>query len=144
MLDRNVWRGRMTQSEIVDRLNELYPDLNLVECEDQFCSCDAESDNYIVEIKSRDTEYDSWIIEKYKFDKNIVKSVETTKKFIYLTEYNGKIMTWNIHNLVRKGYDFQWTEQLMPETTEFDNTNVITKVVGYLYEKDAKIHKEKE
>jgi hypothetical protein len=134
----------MTQSEIVDRLNELYPDLNLVECEDQFCSCDAESDNYIVEIKSRDTEYDSWIIEKYKFEKNIVKSVETTKKFIYLTEYKGKIMTWNIHNLVRKGYDFQWTEQLMPETTEFDNTNVITKVVGYLYEKDAKIHKEKE
>ena len=134
----------MTQSEIVDRLNELYPDLNLVECEDQFCSCDAESDNYIVEIKSRDTEYDSWIIEKYKFDKNLVKSVETTKKFIYLTEYKGKIMTWNIHNLVRKDYDFQWTEQLMPETTEFDNTNVITKVVGYLYEKDAKIHKEKE
>jgi hypothetical protein len=130
----------MTQSEIIDKLNELYPDLNLVECEDQFCSCDAESDNYIVEIKSRDTEYDSWIIEKYKFDKNIVKSVETTKKFIYLTEYKGKIMTWNIHNLVRKGYDFQWTEQLMPETTEFDNTNVITKVVGYLYEKDAKIH----
>lgn len=134
----------MTQSEIVARLNELYPDLNLIECQDQFCSCDAESDNYIVEIKSRDTEYDSWIIEKYKFDKNIVKSVETTKKFIYLTEYKGKIMTWNIHNLVRKGYDFQWTEQLMPETTEFDNTNVITKVVGYLYEKDAKIHKEKE
>ena len=134
----------MTQSEIVDRLNELYPDLNLVECQDQFCSCDAESDNYIVEIKSRDTEYDSWIIEKYKFEKNIVKSVETTKKFIYLTEYKGKIMTWNIHKLVRKGYDFQWTEQLMPETTEFDNTNVITKVVGYLYEKDAKIHKEKE
>ena len=134
----------MTQSEIVERLNQLYPDLNLVECEDQFCSCDAESDNYIVEIKSRDTEYDSWIIEKSKFDKNIVKSVETTKKFIYLTEYKGKIMTWNIHNLVRKGYDFQWTEQLMPETTEFDNTNVITKVVGYLYEKDAKIHKEKE
>ena len=130
----------MTQSEIVDKLNELYPDLNLVECEDQFCSCDAESDNYIVEIKSRDTEYKSWIIEKSKFEKNIVKSVETTKKFIYLTEYKGKIMTWNIHNLVRKGYDFQWTEQLMPETTEFDNTNVITKVVGYLYEKDAKVH----
>jgi len=134
----------MTQSEIVDRLNELYPDLNLFECEDQFCSCDAESDNYIVEIKSRDTEYDSWIIEKSKFDKNLVKSVETTKKFIYLTEYKGKIMTWNIHNLVRKNYDFQWTEQLMPKTTEFDNTKPITKVVGFLYEGKAKIHKEKE
>lgn len=134
----------MTQSEIVAKLNELYPDLNLVECEDQFCFCDAESDDYIVEIKSRDKEYDSWIIEKYKFEKNIIKSVETTKKFIYLTEYNGKIMTWNIHNLVRKNYDFQWTEQLMPKTTEFDNTNVIPKIVGFLYESKAKIHKEKE
>ena len=134
----------MTQSEIVAKLNELYPDLNLVECEDQFCFCDAESDDYIVEIKSRDKEYSSWIIEKYKFEKNIIKSVETTKKFIYLTEYNGKIMTWNIHNLVRKNYDFQWTEMPMPETTEFDNTNVIPKIVGFLYESKAKIHKEKE
>jgi hypothetical protein len=142
---QGIIRGNgMTQSEIVDKLNELYPDLNLVECQDQFCSCDAESNNYIVEIKSRDKEYKSWIIEKSKFDKNLVKSVETTKKFIYLTEYNGKIMTWNIHNLVRKGYDFQWTEQLMPETTEFDNTKPITKVVGFLYEGKAKIHKEKE
>ena len=112
----------MTQTEIVAKLNELYPDLNLVECEDQFCSCDAESDNYIVEIKSRDKEYNSWIIEKSKFEKNIVKSVEATKKFIYLTEYNGKIMTWNIHNLVKENYDFQWSEMPMPETTEFDAT----------------------
>src|SRR5210317_1540977 len=137
-------KNSMTQTEIIVKLNDLYPELNLVECEDQFCSCDAESDNYIVEIKSRDTEYKSWIIEKYKFDKNLVKSVETTKKFIYLTEYNGKIMTWNIHNLVRKNYDFQWTEQLMTETKEFDNTKPITKVVGFLYEGKAKIHKEKE
>ena len=134
----------MTQSEIVAKLNELYPDLNLIECEDQFCSCDAEGDNYIVEIKSRDKEYSSWIIEKSKFEKNIVKSVEKTKKFIYLTEYNGKIMTWNIHNLVKENYDFQWTEMPMPETTEFDNTNVIPKIVGFLYESKAKIHKEKE
>ena len=130
----------MTQTEIVAKLNELYLDLNLVECEDQFCSCDAEGDNYIVEIKSRDKEYSSWIIEKSKFEKNIVKSVEKTKKFIYLTEYNGKIMTWNIHNLVRKNYDFQWTEMPMPETTEFEDTKVVPKVVGFLYEGKAKIH----
>jgi len=130
----------MTQTEIVVKLNELYPDLNLVECEDKFCSCDAEGDDYIVEIKSRDKEYRSWIIEKSKFKSNIVKSVEKTKKFIYLTEYNGKIMTWNIHNLVLENYDFQWTEQPMPKTTEFDSNNVIPKVVGFLYEGKAKIH----
>ena len=130
----------MTQTEIVVKLNELYPDLNLVECEDEFCSCDAEGDDYIVEIKSRDKEYRSWIIEKKKFKSNIVKSVEKTKKFIYLTEYNGKIMTWNIHNLVLENYDFQWTEQPMPKTTEFDSNNVIPKVVGFLDEGKAKIH----
>ena len=130
----------MTQTEIVNKLNAIYPGLDLVEVEDQYSSFDAESDNYIVEIKSRDKEYRSWIIEKKKFESNIVKSVEKTKKFIYLTEYNGKIMTWNIHNLVRKNYNFQWTEQPMPETTEFDNNNVITKVVGFLYEGNAKVH----
>jgi hypothetical protein len=134
----------MTQTEIVNKLNTIYPDLNLIEVEDQFSTYDAESDTYIVEIKSRDKEYSSWIIEKKKFESNLIASVEKTKKFIYLTEYNGKIMTWNIHKLVRKGYDFQWTEQLMPQTTEFDDTKPITKVVGFLYEGNAKIHKEKE
>ena len=130
----------MTQTEIIDKLNSIYPGLDLVEVSNPYSTYDAENERYIVEVKSRDKQYRSWAIEKKKFDSNIVISVETGKMFVYLTEYNGKIMTWNIHNLVRKGYDFQWTEQLMPETTEFDNTNVITKVVGYLYEKDAKIH----
>ena len=130
----------MTQTEIVNKLNSIYPDLNLIEVEDQFSTYDAESDTYIVEIKSRDKEYSSWIIEKKKFESNLIASVEKTKKFIYLTEYNEKIMTWNIHKLVRKGYDFQWTEQLMPQTTEFDDTKPITKVVGFLYEDNAKIH----
>jgi hypothetical protein len=134
----------MTQTEIVNKLNTIYPDLNLIEVEDPFSTYDAESDTYIVEIKSRDKEYSSWIIEKKKFESNLVASVEKTKKFIYLTEYNKKIMTWNIHKLVRKGYDFQWTEKLMPQTTEFDYTKPITKVVGFLYEGNAKIHKEKE
>ena len=57
----------MKQADIIDKLNSLYPDLNLLECEDQFCSCDAEGDDYIIEIKSRDKEYRSWIIEKKKF-----------------------------------------------------------------------------
>jgi len=130
----------MTQTEIVNKLNSIYPGLDLIEVEDQFSTYDAESDTYIVEIKSRDKEYSSWIIEKKKFESNLIASVEKTKKFIYLTEYNKKIMTWNIHKLVRKGYDFQWTEQLMPQTTEFDNTKPITKVVGFLYEGNAKIH----
>ena len=130
----------MTQTEIIDKLNSIYPGLDLVEVSDPYNSYDAENGRYIVEVKSRDKEYRSWAIEKKKFDSNIVKCIETGKAFVYLTEYNGKIMTWNIHKLVRKGYDFQWTEIPMPKTTEFENTKTVTKVVGFLYEGNAKVH----
>ena len=130
----------MTQTEIINKLNNIYPGLNLVEVSDPFSSYDAENERYIVEVKSRDKQYRSWAIEKKKFDSNIVKCIETGKAFVYLTEYDGKIMTWNIHNLVRKNYDFQWTKIPMPKTTEFDNKKLITKEIGFLYEGKAKIH----
>ena len=134
----------MTQTEIIDKLNTIYPGLDLVEVENPYSSYDAENERYIVEVKSRDKQYKSWAIEKKKFDSNIVKCIETRKAFVYLTEYNGKILTWNIHKLVRKGYDFQWTAIPMPKTTEFEDTKTITKVVGFLYEGVAKIHEEEE
>jgi len=130
----------MTQTEIINKLNSIYPGLDLVEVENPYSSFDAENDRYIVEVKSRDKKYRGWAIEKKKFDSNIVKCIETGKAFVYLTEYNGKIMTWNIHNLVRKGYDFQWSKIPMPQTTDFEDNEVVVKEVGFLYEGRAKIH----
>ena len=130
----------MTQTEIIDKLNSIYPGLNLVEVTDPYNSYDAENERYIVEVKSRDKKYRGWAIERKKFDSNILKSLEKRKMFVYLTEYNGNIMTWNIHNLVRKGYDFQWSKLPMPQTTDFKNNKVIFKEVGFLYEGKAKIH----
>ena len=134
----------MTQTEIIDKLNSIYPGLDLVEVSDPYSSYDAENERYIVEVKSRDKQYRSWAIEKKKFDSNIIKCMEKNKAFVYLTEYKGKIMTWNIHKLVRKGYDFQWSPIPMPQTTEFNDKNTVTKVVGFLYEGVAKIHEEEE
>ena len=134
----------MTQTEIIDKLNSIYPGLDLVEVSDPYSSYDAENERYIVEVKSRDKQYKSWAIEKKKFDSNIIKCMEKNKAFVYLTEYKGKIMTWNIHKLVRKGYDFQWSPIQMPQTTEFNDKNTVTKVVGFLYEGVAKIHEEEE
>ena len=131
----------MTQTEVIEELNSRYPTMDrLLETEDPFCSYDAINDTYIVEIKSRSKEYDSWMIERDKFMSNIEKSIETGKAFIYLTEYNGKIMTWNINKLIANEIDFFWQNRPMPKTTEFDNNNTVDKEVGFLYEKDAKIH----
>ena len=90
----------MTQTEIIDKLNSIYPGLDLVEVSDPYSSYDAENGRYIVEVKSRDKKYDSWIIERKKFDSNLLYSMNVNKMFVYLTEHNGKIMTWNIHNLL--------------------------------------------
>ena len=134
----------MTQTEIIVKLNSIYSNLNLVEVKDRYSTYDAENESYIVEVKSRDKKYRSWAIEKKKFDSNIDKAVETGKMFVYLTEYKGDIMTWNINNLVLTGYDFQWTKIPMPQTTEFEDTKTVTKEVGFLYEGVAKIHKDKD
>ena len=134
----------MTQTEIIDKLNSLYPGLDLVEATDPYSSFDAENGRYIVEVKSRDKKYDSWIIERKKFDSNLLYSMNVNKMFVYLTEHKGKIMTWNIHNLLNSLYDFGWTKMELPATTEFNDKEKIQKVVGYLYEVNAKIHEEKE
>ena len=134
----------MTQTEIINKLNSIYPGLDLVEVSDPYSSYDAENGRYIVEVKSRDKKYDSWIIERKKFDSNLLYSMNKNKMFVYLTEHNGKIMTWNIHNLLNSLYDFGWTKMELPATTEFDDKEKIQKEVGYLYEVDAKIHEEEE
>jgi hypothetical protein len=54
----------MTQTEIIVKLNSIYPGLNLVEVENPYSSYDAENERYIVEVKSRDKQYRSWAIEK--------------------------------------------------------------------------------
>jgi len=134
----------MTQTEIINKLNSIYPGLDLVEVSDPYSSYDAENARYIVEVKSRDKKYDSWIIERKKFDSNLLYSMNVNKMFVYLTEHNGKIMTWNIHNLLNSLYDFGWTKMELPATTEFNDKEKIQKEVGYLYEVDAKIHEEEE
>ena len=130
----------MTQTEIIDKLNSIYPGLDLVEVSDPYSSYDAENERYIVEVKSRDKKYDSWIIERKKFDSNLLYSMNKNKMFVYLTEHKGKIMTWNIHNLLNSLYDFGWTKMELPATTEFDDKEKIQKEVGYLYEGVAKVH----
>jgi hypothetical protein len=136
----------MEETEIVNCLNDLYGDVmgKLTLAEDEYSPYDAENELYLIEIKSRDTKYRSWVIQEDKYKTNLALAAESGRKFIYLNEYKGSIHTWNITDLTDSGYDFQWKEIPMPKTTEFEDTNTITKVVGFLYEGVAKIHKEKE
>jgi hypothetical protein len=121
------------QSEIIAFLNSFPTSATIVECTDEFCSCDGESENRVLEIKSRRSSYEEWVIEGLKFIKNLNKALDTGKEFIYVNEYKGEILVWNINNLVENNFDFKWDHNLMPDETDFsDSTKKIWKIVGYL------------
>jgi hypothetical protein len=130
----------LTQTEVIDRWNSIHiTNEPLIETYDNpFATYDAQSGEYIVEIKSRDKEYDSWIIEKYKFDINLEDSVRTGRDFLYITEYKRKLMVWNINDLVAIDYAFNWHKRWLPKTTDFEDNEVVLKEVGYLLKSYAR------
>lgn len=124
----------MTEIEIIDRWNDIhqtYEPLVKVE-ENPFSTFDAQSNEFIVEIKSRSKKYDSWIIEKYKFDINFEDCLRTGRDFLYITEIDRKLLVWNINELYAIDYKFNWHKRWLPETTEFENNELRLKEVGYL------------
>ena len=130
----------MKQHEVIAIINRDYPQMDsFVESEYQYTTYDAENKNYILEIKSRKSRYEKWLIEKHKFDTNLDIALRKNKQFIYLTEYRTDMLVWNINDLINVGYDFGWELKEQAKTTDFDNNNKIMKEVGYLHEHYAKI-----
>ena len=129
----------MNQATIVNKLNELQVFGNLKESENIYAHYDCYNENYLIEIKSRQRQYNPWIIEKNKYDKNYTQAVKEKKLFVYVTEYKTKIIAWNITDLTLNGYNFNWETRHQPETTEFYFQDPIPKRVGYLLEQFGKI-----
>ena len=129
----------MKQLEIINKLNQFEIFGQLTETTNIYEHYDCYNDNYIVEIKSRQREYNPWLIEKYKYDKNYTQATKDKKLFIYVTEYKTRIIAWNITDLTINGYNFNWEIRQQPETTEFYLQDKIPKRVGYLLEQFGKI-----
>jgi len=125
------------ERQIAKDILRLYPQLGDLQESFEFDHHDFECDYYLMEIKSRDTKYNPWIIEKLKADTNLLNAFNLNKDFLYITEYNRKAYVWNITKLAKTNYSFNWETRKMPATTEFKNNKFVDKEVGYLYEKDA-------
>ena len=129
----------MTQEQIIKRLNDLDLFGTVEPAIFRYEHFDCFNDNYLIEIKSRQREYNPWLIEKYKYDKNIREATNQKKLFVYVTEFRRKLIIWNITDLTVNGYNFNWEIKRQPQTTEFDLTEQIPKRVGYLLEQFGKI-----
>lgn len=129
----------MTQEQIIKRLNDLDLFGTVEPAIFRYEHFDCFNDNYLIEIKSRQREYNPWLIEKYKYDKNIREATDQKKLFVYVTEFRRKLIIWNITDLTVNGYNFNWEVKRQPQTTEFDLKEQIPKRVGYLLEQFGKI-----
>jgi|TARA_A100001011_G_scaffold378022_1_gene442317 hypothetical protein len=128
----------MKEIEVAHALMDAYPDMpELRPAIDRSSPFDFESDAYLVEIKVRRKAYDPWVIEEMKIDTNIGIAESVKKQFIYVTVYRDTIYVWNITKMKRADYDFGIEKRGMPHTTDFGGRGMITKLVGYLWNKDA-------
>lgn len=123
-------------------LEKIYPQLgHLEEAEDQFSPFDFECNKYIIEVKCRSQVWDPWFIEEIKYLSNLTVSEKLKKDFIFLTEVDKVVYLYNISKLKENNYDFNWSPKRLPNSTEFEKTQMLYKKVGYLPIKNAKIIK---
>ena len=60
------------------------------------------------------------------------------KDFIFLTEVKGSVYLYNISRMTRNNFNFNWSNKRLPNSTEFNKTAMIEKLVGFLPIKDSK------
>ena len=101
---------------------------------------DAYNKDCIVEIKHRDDKKMFWeepAIEfsKYTFNKEFAKLHNVN--FLYINRVKNNIAIYDILYLEYINYDFKWHWRNMPQTTEFNKTEMIPKFVGYLNVKNC-------
>ena len=125
------------EREILEHLNGIVANDILVESIYKYNRFDAESTNYIVEIKDRYKKYDNTLIEFDKYCYNLIYAQENDRHFIYSVRMEGYLYVFNITNLSLSNYNFAWEWREMPCNTEFGNNEPTKKLVGYLNIQDC-------
>ena len=130
----------MTEESTIELLNNKF-ELGLIKAEDKYSSFDAESSNFIVEIKNRRKYYDSKVIEALKLFTNYQKSQLKDKEFLYVVEDPKGVWIFNISKnikeVIKEGAQAMW----QPRTTDFSCKDKIVKY-SYLLKESLAYHLE--
>ena len=117
---------------VLKQLNGYLPKNKPVINTSRYHRFDAYNENYIVEIKYRNKEYENYIIEFDKYAYNVMYSDLYKLKFLYVVGTPNDTYVFNITNLNKAKYNYKWEMRPMPKQTEFEQTWDINKFVGYL------------
>ena len=118
----------MKEQELFDWLKDnLLPDLERSpETYDGF-DCISQEKHLFIELKSRNTHYDTLLLEKKKFDFLRQKSSDLRLLPTYINSTPNGIWQFNLSLIYPV-----WEEKWLPTTTEFANTSKKIKEVTFL------------
>lgn len=136
-----VDRGHIfTEMEVVESVNKR-SNRNFRLTDYEFCTFDAQDDDYIVEVKVRKKRYPDCLIEYDKYQANIRESERSGREFLYIVATSSDILVFNIDKLRKKDYKFRWDWKVLPKNTDFGgDEQMITKFVGFIDITEASVH----
>jgi len=121
----------MNEKELLTLVNVEYK-LNLEPTTDTYCRWDAESTEYIVELKARRAHYDTQIIEYKKLEAVKYAADSSDREALYITSTPIAIMVFNVSALCEEEYNFNWENKRLPSHTDFGKCAWVDKKVGYI------------
>ena len=121
----------MTEAELLARVEEVFK-WGITKTEDTYCRWDAESDDYLVELKARRAHYNTQIIEYPKLDALMDEAGKEGKGVMYIASTPKIILVFNITDLCNESYEFNWEDKRLPAQTDFGRKQWVDKKVGYI------------
>jgi hypothetical protein len=119
----------MKERELFEWLKEKhFPDLeHSPQVYDGF-DCVTKKFGMFIELKSRNTHYDTLLLEKKKFDFLVTKAKELGLTAWYVNYTPSGVWSFKLDD----ENDFVWEDKWLPVTTEFTNKSKIMKQVTFL------------
>ena len=119
----------MREQELFDYLKaDLYPDLVKSEGIYDAFDCISQQAGHYIELKCRATHYPTLLIEEMKYRKLITQAAERDLIPFYINSTPLGIFSFDLMDVPEP----VWFNHVMPATTEFDRTEKVNKLVGYL------------
>ena len=119
----------MKEEELFNHLKEsLYPDLVKSPGIFDTYDCTSEKAAHYIELKCRQTHYETLLIEEIKYRKLITQAAERDLIPFYINSTPLGIYSFDLMDIPEP----IWYTHTMPVSTEFENKDKVYKLVGYL------------
>jgi hypothetical protein len=129
LISKHIQKSRFLYSinnekKLFEELKKLIPDLEKTSDEYDYSDATSSSLDLRAELKSRGEDYETLLIEKYKWDKLIVSP---EKIVYYINSTPKRVVMFDIRKLPEP----IWEIQKHNKTTMFENNEKIDKMVGF-------------